>query len=57
MASFTATALAMGLLLFIRIPQLERFFLPTLPQVQVSSDHAAGPLMIHSLRNGGATRT
>jgi 4-hydroxybenzoate polyprenyltransferase len=31
MACFTGTALAMGLLLFIRIPQLERFFLPSLP--------------------------
>jgi 4-hydroxybenzoate polyprenyltransferase len=37
MACFTATALAMGLLLFIRIPQLERFFLPTLPPSSVSS--------------------
>jgi 4-hydroxybenzoate polyprenyltransferase len=34
MASFTATVLVMCLLLFLRIPQLERFFLPTLPQVQ-----------------------
>jgi decaprenyl-phosphate phosphoribosyltransferase len=37
MACFTATALVMGLLLFIRIPQLERFFLPTLPPSTVSS--------------------
>jgi decaprenyl-phosphate phosphoribosyltransferase len=37
MASFTATALAMCLLLFIRIPQLERFFLPTLPPSPISS--------------------
>jgi 4-hydroxybenzoate polyprenyltransferase len=36
MACFTATALAMSLLLFIRVPQLERFFLPTLPQSPVS---------------------
>jgi len=34
MASFTATAVVICLLLFIRIPQLERFFLPTLPQSQ-----------------------
>ncbi len=31
MASFTATALMMGLLLFVRMPRLERFFEPTLP--------------------------
>ncbi len=31
MASFTATALVMGLLLFIRLPRLEQFFTPTLP--------------------------
>jgi 4-hydroxybenzoate polyprenyltransferase len=36
MISFTATALVMCLMLFIRIPQLERFFMPTLPQVQLS---------------------
>ena len=40
MASFTTTALVMGLLLFVRIPQLEKFFLPTLPPAPVSS---AGP--------------
>jgi hypothetical protein len=27
----------MGLLLFIRIPQLERFFMPTLPESPVDS--------------------
>jgi 4-hydroxybenzoate polyprenyltransferase len=32
MASVTATAVVISLLLFIRVPQLERFFLPTLPQ-------------------------
>jgi hypothetical protein len=37
MACFTATALVMGLLLFIRIPQLERFFLPTLPPSPTAS--------------------
>jgi 4-hydroxybenzoate polyprenyltransferase len=31
MASFTATALAMAILLFVRLPRLEQFFLPTLP--------------------------
>ncbi len=31
MASFVATALLMGLLLFIRMPRLEQFFTPTLP--------------------------
>jgi 4-hydroxybenzoate polyprenyltransferase len=37
MASFSATVLVMGLLLFIRIPQLENFFIPTLPQSPVIS--------------------
>jgi hypothetical protein len=37
MASFSATVLVMGLLLFIRIPQLENFFMPTLPQSPVVS--------------------
>jgi 4-hydroxybenzoate polyprenyltransferase len=31
MASFSATVLVMGILLFLRIPRLEQFFLPTLP--------------------------
>jgi decaprenyl-phosphate phosphoribosyltransferase len=37
MASFTATALVMCLLLFIRIPLLEKVFMPTLPGVQATS--------------------
>jgi hypothetical protein len=37
MSSFTATALVMCTLLFIRIPQLEKFFMPTLPTVQPAS--------------------
>ena len=32
MASLCATVLVLGVLLFVRIPQLERFFMPTLPQ-------------------------
>jgi len=32
MASFATTVLVMGLLLFIRLPLLERVFVPTLPQ-------------------------
>ncbi len=40
MASFVATALLMGLLLFIRMPRLEQFFMPTLP----TPLHAALPL-------------
>jgi 4-hydroxybenzoate polyprenyltransferase len=31
MASFTATVLVLGVLLFIRMPRLENFFVPTLP--------------------------
>src|SRR6202000_339467 len=37
MASFTATVVAMSLLLFIRLPLLERFFVPTLPQTTTPS--------------------
>ena len=33
MGSFAATVLVMGTLLFVRMPRLEQFFLPTLPQV------------------------
>jgi decaprenyl-phosphate phosphoribosyltransferase len=32
MASLSATVLVLGVLLFVRIPYLERFFMPTLPQ-------------------------
>ncbi len=39
MASFAATVLIMGLLLFIRMPRLEQFFLPTIPTS--TSLHAA----------------
>jgi 4-hydroxybenzoate polyprenyltransferase len=31
MASFVATVLVLGMLLFVRIPRLEQFFMPTLP--------------------------
>lgn len=31
MASFVATSLALGMLLFVRMPRLEQFFIPTLP--------------------------
>jgi len=37
MASLAATVLLLGFLLFVRIPQLERFFMPTLPQAAASS--------------------
>src|SRR6202789_4011417 len=37
MASFAATVLVMSLLLFIRLPRLEEFFMPTLPQTTVPS--------------------
>jgi decaprenyl-phosphate phosphoribosyltransferase len=32
MASFAATVLVLGILLFVRLPRLENFFTPTLPQ-------------------------
>jgi decaprenyl-phosphate phosphoribosyltransferase len=37
MASFIATVLVMGLLLFIRMPRLEEFFVPTIPQITAPS--------------------
>ena len=42
MASFIATVVVMGTLLFIRLPRLEQFFVPTLPQT-VSTSSAAVP--------------
>lgn len=37
MASFVATVLVMGMLLFVRLPKLEEFFSPTLPQSPAST--------------------
>lgn len=51
MASFITTALAMCLLLFIRIPQLEKFFMPTLPQTPThfpSPTTVGAPGEVHS---------
>jgi decaprenyl-phosphate phosphoribosyltransferase len=53
MGSFAATVLVMGTLLFIRMPRLEQFFLPTLPGVQtqvpaVSVPVGDAPLVLHS---------
>ena len=41
MAAFTATALVMGLLLFVRMPRLEQFFTPTLPPAHATSSSLA----------------
>jgi decaprenyl-phosphate phosphoribosyltransferase len=49
MAAFTTTALAMCLLLFIRIPQLEKFFMPTLPPMPT---HFASPATVSAPREG-----
>ena len=46
MASFAATVLVMGLLLFIRMPRLEQFFMPTLPP---STTPAAASSGLHGL--------
>ena len=54
MASFTATALVMGLLLFIRMPRLENFFNPTLPPAAPSAtrpglpDAPSATLVLHA---------
>jgi 4-hydroxybenzoate polyprenyltransferase len=55
MGSFLATVTVMCLLLFIRMPRLEQFFLPTLPQTTPASPAAAPaasiqlPLRVHRL--------
>jgi decaprenyl-phosphate phosphoribosyltransferase len=43
MSSFLATVMVMSLLLFVRIPRLEHFFLPTLPQVTPERSALAPP--------------
>jgi hypothetical protein len=43
MGSFVATVIVMGMLLFIRMPTLEQFFLPTLPQVTPATPHVNTP--------------
>ena len=49
MTSFAATVFVMGLLLFIRIPRLEQFFLPTLPQSTISGpEHTSPPSIVKS---------
>jgi decaprenyl-phosphate phosphoribosyltransferase len=45
MASFIATVIVMGTLLFVRMPRLEQFFLPTLPASSSSANVSA-----HALR-------
>ena len=40
MASFTATVLVLGILLFVRLPRLENFFTPTLPTTAPASPGA-----------------
>jgi 4-hydroxybenzoate polyprenyltransferase len=42
MASLAATVLVLGVLLFVRIPQLEHFFMPTLPQSGVAASVIRG---------------
>ncbi len=46
MGAFTATVLVMSLLLFIRMPRLEQFFLPTLPQVNQPSPDSTGSSVV-----------
>lgn len=50
MASVTATALVMGLLLFLRMPQLERFFTPTLPPAESIAPSAGSNVPRANLR-------
>jgi len=50
MASFTATVLVLGILLFVRLPRLENFFTPTLPQnITVPAAPGARVLLTHDL--------
>ena len=41
MASFVATTLVMGILLFVRMPRLEQFFTPTLPTPIVRGEYSS----------------
>ncbi len=41
MASFVATTLVMGTLLFVRLPRLEQFFTPTLPTPTVRGEYSS----------------
>ena len=50
MASFASTVLVMGLLLFIRLPRLEQFFLPTIPTSTETSSSPSDPIQIPSSR-------
>ena len=52
MASFVATSLVMGVLLFIQMPRLEQFFTPTLP----STTPAAAPVPVASVAGPGRWR-
>jgi hypothetical protein len=44
MASFAATVMVMGILLFVRMPRLETFFMPTLPQTTPATPAPPAPV-------------
>ena len=48
MASFLSTVLVMGLLLFIHMPRLEQFFLPTIPTSTSSPTSHVQPASLHT---------
>jgi len=48
MASFTATVLVLGILLFVRLPRLENFFTPTLPQNTAAPANPGARLLLPS---------
>ncbi len=54
MASFLATVCVLGLMLFIRIPQLENFFLPTMPQETLPAAPAHSMLLLNGKGSGWA---
>ena len=50
MASFVATSLVMGILLFVHMPRLEHFFVPTLPPVPATPlSYVATPSALEEL--------
>lgn len=58
MASFATTVVVMGLLLFIRMPRLEQFFMPTLPASAGSASPSSKlePSPVRAVRHGETQR-
>ena len=55
MASFTATVLVLGILLFVRLLRLENFFTPTLPQSTTAPANPGAHLLLPPYTDTPAT--